>query len=305
MSPESPKVKDAFFEELQEDDGPESVPALNGEPIEEGQKVAEAESVDGTVLSDDELWDANAGPDDVSLFDDLSQKIEEIDALSENQKQETPQEGGLPESPLEDESDKAPAPPLLEESLESEGASGPVVVRERPFLAWGMTALSTILAAGGVYLLWVMGLFAQSPATYPLSPAVATSPVSPVSPVAQPADQTSRTIPSPAAGKGVLPQMETLGLAPFLIPANQRGELVFLSLTVELSLPDDATKQELSRKEAWVRDAIYRELKGIDLSSHESGDLLVPYRKSLLDRLNREFAPLRVEDVKLNGVVLK
>jgi len=304
VNPESPKetFKDAFFEELREDDGPESVPAPDGEPIEEGQKVAEAESVDGTVLSDDELWDTDAGADDVSLFDDLSQKIEEIDALSESQEQGTPQEGGIPESPLEDETGKAPPPPFLEESPESEGASGPVVVRERPFLAWGMTALSAILAAAGIYLLWVMGLFAQSPATSPSSPAVTTSPVSPA---AQPHDQTSRAIPSPAPDKGVLPQMETLGLAPFLIPANQRGELVFLSLTVELSLPDDATKQELSRKEAWVRDAIYRELKGIDLSSPESGDFLVPYRKSLLDRLNREFAPLRVEDVKLNGVVLK
>lgn len=304
MNPESMKetLKDAFFEELQEDDGPESVPAPDGEPIEEGQKGSETESMDGTVLSDDELWDSDAGLDDVSLFDDLSQKIEEIDALSMGHGQETPQKGGLPESPLENDIGKAPPPSLLEEPLESEGASGPVVVGERPFLAWGMTALSTILAAGGIYLLGVMGLFTPSRVSSPSSPPVATSPVSPV---AQPPAQTSRAIPPPAPEKGVLPQMETLGLAPFLIPANQRGELVFLNLTVELSLPDDATKQELSRKEAWVRDVIYRELKGIDLSSPESSDFLVPYRKSLLDRLNREFAPMRVEDVKLNGVVLK
>ncbi|NDY43102.1 flagellar basal body-associated FliL family protein, partial [Dissulfurirhabdus thermomarina] len=96
-----------------------------------------------------------------------------------------------------------------------------------------------------------------------------------------------------------------LTLDPFLIPAHRSGEMVFFKLQAELVVPDISTRQALRRKEAWVRDAIYQELKDIDVSEGLQGNLLYRYRRPILDRLNREFAPLEVEDVRLMGFLMK
>ncbi len=100
-------------------------------------------------------------------------------------------------------------------------------------------------------------------------------------------------------------QVETLALAPFLIPAERSGELVFFKLEAELIVDSQTTKHELMRKEAWVRDIIYSELKGIDISNGVAGNVLLRYRKPIVDRINRELAPLRVDDIRMVGVLLK
>jgi flagellar basal body-associated protein FliL len=98
---------------------------------------------------------------------------------------------------------------------------------------------------------------------------------------------------------------ETFNLAPFIIPVMRQGELVFFKLTVELIVPDMNTKQQLKKREAWVRDAIYTELKGIEVGPGTKGEFLLNYRRPLKQRIEKELAPLEIRDVRLMGYVLK
>jgi flagellar basal body-associated protein FliL len=94
---------------------------------------------------------------------------------------------------------------------------------------------------------------------------------------------------------------ETMDLDPFLIPAQRDEETIFFKLQVKLIVPDIKTKRAIEKKEAWIRDTIYRELKGIKIKSDINENFLMKYRQPIIRCLNHEFAPLRVEDVHLKG----
>ena len=59
------------------------------------------------------------------------------------------------------------------------------------------------------------------------------------------------------------------------------------------------------QKEVWIRDIIYRELKGLDISKGPQENILAQYQKPIVDRINTEFAPLKIEDVRLVGSLLR
>lgn len=98
---------------------------------------------------------------------------------------------------------------------------------------------------------------------------------------------------------------ETMNLAPFLIPVQRNKEMIFFKLQAELIVSDAKTKRAIRKKEAWARDAIYRELKGIDISSGIQENFLMQYRQPIVRCLNHELAPFRVEDIRLKGYLMK
>jgi hypothetical protein len=72
-----------------------------------------------------------------------------------------------------------------------------------------------------------------------------------------------------------------------------------------LILSDAETKHAIRKKEPWVRDIIYEELKGIDISSGIQKNFLMQYRQPIVRCLNHELAPLKVEDIRLKGYLMK
>lgn len=290
--------------------------ALGEGPVGPAEDPGEAARSDefSVAFSDDELWDQEVETGDViPLFDELSQRIEEVEGSADGEKDPpelfTPVSDPPIESPREMDDIDPPAGAFLDAGGEQvqPGRYPDVFIGENAGLAWGVAGGAFLAMAVGLYVLYSLATHVQPPEPVPVMASVETRAVEP----AHGQDSVSGVSPSEAEvpgqeGEGAgLKTFETMGLAPFLIPAQQGGELVFVHLTVELLVPDKETRQGLSRKEAQVRDAIFRELKGIVISPSGGGDFLQPCRKPLLERLNRELEPLRIEDVKLAGSIMK
>ena len=150
---------------------------------------------------------------------------------------------------------------------------------EASWIIWTITGVSGILLTVGLVLLWNLS-----------------------APFFEPHSAVTEDIPDTLANHG---DFKTLNLAPFLIPAQRDKEMIFFKLQVELIVSDAKTKHAIREKEAWVRDTIYRELKGIDISSGIQKNFLMQYRQPIVRCLNHELAPLRVEDIRLKGYLMK
>ncbi len=282
----------------------------------------------GISLSDDELWD-DSGEDDIPLFDDEPDVSEphgpgahvataEQDA-SEGQADGTSVDAaatagqGLSvdqDDSKGDESMQAKEDEADLEDLIVIGGIGPA------WLPYFISGVASIVLLGGIFVLW--GMLSSPVVTVAATDtqAVSTNPPSVRQSHAQAGrlkkEPISRAQPkSEVADLGDVPpiegrqEVETFDLAPFIIPVMRQGELVFFKLTVELVVPDMRTKQELKKREAWVRDAIYTELKGIDVGPGTKGEFLLNYRRPLKKRIEKELAPLEIRDVRLMGYVLK
>ncbi len=309
---------------------PEPAPADSGESSKNGYPETGPEAAGastgfdddiGISLDDDELWDDSE--DDIPLLDEeLPGHEDSSRAVGDDASEEPAGKAGAEtaaeaESPAESPSDfseeprkeaeQAPAPD--QEALIVIGGKGPW------WLPWLLTALSSCVLFAGIFVLW--GMLTGAPDTaatrQPAMPGSSAKPPGPSSgsgsyqidrvPLAVPSEVTSakRDV-RPSAAK---PSLESMTLAPFIIPVQKQGELVFFKLTVELIVPDIVTKQELKKREAWVRDAIYTELKGIDVGPGLKGEFLLRYRRPLMKRIEKELAPLEIKDVRLMGYVLK
>jgi flagellar basal body-associated protein FliL len=150
---------------------------------------------------------------------------------------------------------------------------------EASWIIWTITVVSGILLTVGLVLLWNLS-----------------------APFFEPHAAVTEDIPDTLANHG---DLETMNLDPFLIPAQRDKEMIFFKLQVELIVSDAKTKHAIRKKEAWVRDTIYRELKGIDISSGIQENFLMQYRQPIVRCLNHELAPLRVEDIRLKGYLMK
>ncbi|PXF54568.1 MAG: hypothetical protein C4B57_06785 [Deltaproteobacteria bacterium] len=153
------------------------------------------------------------------------------------------------------------------------------VPAEASWITWAIIGVSGIFLAAGLLVLWNLSASFFGPRS-----------------------AITENIPDSLAGHR---DLETMNLAPFLIPAQRNKETIFFKLQVELVVSDAETKHAIRKKEAWVRDIIYRELKGIDVGSGIQENLLIKYRRPIVSCLNRELAPLRVEDIRLKGYLMK
>ncbi len=303
---------------------------------EAGDKPQSAEDTDafgddlGISLSDDELWD-DSDDDDIPLFDDEPEepvpygpgaaKPEEKEASTEAPAAETEAQ------PSQGETEAAVAPqgetvvseegaePSADTGEENEDADVVVVSFPVPaWVPWFVSGLASAVLVAGIFVLW--GMLSSAP-----SDAVTVSKIDASSrevsqrmaapPKGDDAQGLNRSQASAVTAVQDVPHdakqatVETFNLAPFIIPVMRQGELVFFKLTVELVVPDMKTKQELKKREAWVRDAIYTELKGIEVGPGTKGEFLLNYRRPLKKRIEKELAPLEIKDVRLMGYVLK
>ncbi len=241
-----------------------------------------------TAISEDELWDESGDLEDIPLFQEVGKERGQ-EAGATGAEEET-----APEAAAKDEERSQPAGGEEEDAFKRKTQVDTVTILIPDHLfpyAAGLAAFLTILAA---VVIW------------------RTASTKPSTPHPQSQNQLNYT-PSPSNAKGLYDPSsgrpgkgsETLALAPFLIPAERSGELVFFKLHVELIIDNQTIKHELMRKEAWVRDIIYSELKGIDISEGVAGNVLLRYRKPIITRINKELSPLRVEDIRMVGVLLK
>ena len=100
-------------------------------------------------------------------------------------------------------------------------------------------------------------------------------------------------------------KLENYPLEPFLILAQQSSGPVFLRLNIELLIKDMNMKDKIFKKEAWIRDSIYNSLKGMDLPDNFDNLYLQKNKNLLISGINKEIAPLKVEDIRLKGNLLK
>ncbi|HID97413.1 MAG TPA: hypothetical protein EYP57_04380 [Thermodesulfobacteriaceae bacterium] len=278
----------------------------------------------GIEISDDELWDDEGDLEEIPLFG------EELDSSPETDPPEQPDpdldngpasgtamEDGKDheksEEPVDDISSPAFAKPVQAESEEISADDADDSIEENSLTLWVVCGIATILLFVGTAVLWRM---AVSPVEMHGRPAPVTDKnkrvVSGPSPDTGAAIHTGASVQTGSDGletnPGPLGQVpvETIDLAPFLIPAQRFGELVFFKLQVELTVPDLSQKLQVVKKEAWVRDIIYTELKGIDISKGIQGNFLLKYRRPIKNNLNRELAPynIRIKEVRLTGFLL-
>ncbi len=308
----------------------------------EDTAAAEASDTDafgddlGISLSDDELWDDSAD-DDIPLFDDEPEDPVPYGPGAQAPVKESVQEGkgGEGEQKPSDEKLDDTSSAIVEDSGETspvvaddaagtgkEPASDDVIVVSPSFPDWVpyfISGVATMLLFGGIFVLW--GMISSAPNAAEPAAVKTVDMVSqeagktPESPIGQNNRLVKEKIASNNAKYATPVQdiepltggqsLQTFNLAPFIIPVMRQGELVFFKLTVELVVPDMKTKQELKKREAWVRDAIYTELKGIEVGPGTKGEFLLNYRRPLKKRIEKELAPLEIRDVRLMGYVLK
>jgi flagellar basal body-associated protein FliL len=149
---------------------------------------------------------------------------------------------------------------------------------EASWIVWTITGVSGILLIMGLVLLWNLS-----------------------APFLETHNAVTEDIPDTLANHV---DFETMDLDPFLMPAQRDKEMIFFKLQVQLIVSDAEAKHAIQKKEAWVRDIIYRELKGIDISSGIQKNFLTQYRQPIVRCLNNELAPLRVEDIRLKGYLM-
>jgi hypothetical protein len=296
------------FESLLFDDGTEM--GISADDPKGNDVASRVDEDFGITLSDDELWDSESGDDGIPLFDELALEIDKAET-----KHKAPQVSGgervVPEAagaqvPVTGNGLNTPTDAVSAVKPEDEIAQvkdSPVAIS---WIPWGITGMSSLMLVVGLLVLWNF-----KPTAMQTDPGGSgTSSMVPqqdgwTSPLGQSGSAGSGPAPGTLGGPANLPDMDRISLAPFLIPAQRGGEMVFLKLQVELAVADSRTKHGLLKKEAWVRDAIYRELKGIDISSGDAGNFLLQYRRPIIERLDRELAPLSIEDIRLAGFLMK
>ncbi len=260
---------------------------------------------------EDELWD-EGDAEEIPLFEEellseISSEEEKEQAIDEAEENEDAKSSGEESYSLveEDASQVDVGDDGQDSHVEQHGLADDVEIGaddSEPSLVsklipWIVTAISTLLLVAGIFTFLHFWYKAQKE-----PPQVALS-----------SEQTTvqkqvtniRRQPVKASKRETVSQYEAIDLAPFIIPGKSGGELVFFKLQVELVVPDATTKQELLRRQAWLRDIIYQELKGLDISRGVQGDILDRYRAPLLVRLNREFSPMKIEDIRLMGYLLR
>lgn len=285
----------------------------------------------GTDISDDELWEDD-DIEEIPLFEEefLEQELETEKSVDKSGEAETvneeDSEAGIDKNPKaeihEEEQVEAahrdtvekPAAAELQRPPETAAAAGTLGQREdeqkeqqqkgstarrseglKNLLPWIATGIAAALSAAAILTIWLIASRADIPNK------TVSEPPSGQTDVQQPSSQAALTL----SQRPVRDTAQAIDLAPFLIPAHKSGELVFFKLQVELIVPNATTKQKLLKREAWIRDIIYQGLKGINISKGIRGDILTRYRRPLLERLNREMTPLRIEDIRLMGVLLR
>jgi flagellar basal body-associated protein FliL len=263
------------------------------------------EALEGTT-DDDET-------DSVSLFEDtlIEEELKLAEQAEAEAEAETKTESEA-ESHEEDLSGQEDTESELDENAQEEDDAHDIkslsFANVPSWLPWTITAFSLLLTITGGVVLWSLS---TSPLPDEYIEAKATGFATPVEPTRQNISQP----PSPENNMEMAEQEEeeirkefnlsTLTLTPFLIPVQKEGELVFLKLRVELILPDQKTLFAIRKRKAWIRDAVYSVLKGIELKPGMKGDVLLRYRRPVLEKLNKEFAPLEIQDIRLMGVMLK
>ena len=253
------------------------------------EKISEDEV--GIDVSDDELWEDDA--EEVSLFEEdvlnelSAEEEKKQEKKSEAEKISLLDEEGKKDSDNKQEDVEENTKETIEEPIEKKGFF--------VFLPWVVTGISTVLSIFAIFTLWTL---LQTPVPNAKS---ATSG----------AAQQNKAVPLKTSSKNgsgvpkVVSDLQAIDLAPFIIPGKSGGELVFFKLRVELLVPNARTKQEILKRQAWVRDIIYQELKGIDISSGIKGDVLQRFRMPILNKLNKELSPIKVSDVRLMGYLLR
>lgn len=273
----------------------------------------EAAAAEG-VKAEDELWDEGSAFEEVPLFEEFASKIAEAESKPKNIVEELSSE--LEAAVSGQEQTVGP-----EKNAEFTGDERQSVASSSSILPWIVSGVACLLMLGGGWVLWHMYSSLSAPIGHggvqqhvSAAPSSAHQVPSPPVSVQKPAQTSAAAAPAApktsqehtaAADVQRLAPLEYISLAPFLIPAQQGGEPVFFKLQVELICRDKQMKDELTRKETWVRDAIYREMKGIDLSAGVQENNINRFRRPILDRINRELAPLYVDDIRLMGTLLK
>ncbi len=265
--------------------------------------VADEDEI-GISLSDDELWDEGDDLDEIPLFEEEEEKdgaeagpVDEAMAFSLQDEQEghgeSENESSDHSSPEDTESPGAGGHVLDDKEDEAEGHGAEVMSQAvlSRWMPWIVTGISAFLFIIGIVVLCMIWPSSEDGDR-------ATEPVRAIAPKTGTNQVKTAREPKPAAG------VESINLEPFLLPARQEGELVFIKLYVELIVPDMQTKKSLMLKQAWVRDTIYQELKDITVPAGK-GDMLSMYRRSLIRKLNEEFKPLRIKDLRLSGYLLR
>lgn len=265
------------------------------------------------VKAEDELWDEGSAFEEVPLFEEFASKI----AAAESKPKDIVEELSSELEAAVADQEQAVGIEKTEESggdeLQSDASSSSI-------LPWVISGIACLFMLSGAWVFWRMYANLSVPAgpvgvqqhvqvaapsahKATLPPVAAQKPAQ-TNPVEAPVAPKISQGHNPANEQRLVP-LEYISLAPFLIPAQQGGEPVFFKLQVELICRDKQMKEELTRKETWVRDAIYREMKGIDLSAGVQENDINRFRRPILDRINRELAPLYVDDVRLMGTLLK
>ena len=285
---------------------------------EKGQQPVTEDEV-GINLDDDELWD-DGEVEEIPLFEEellseISQEEEKEKQANNESKPSEPLVEGVSEG-SEGLSDESSEELLADEGQGSEEAEKKqediednqvdevedlspkeapgLASRLLPWIVTGFSSILIILAVLTIYLMW------SGPANQQAKVLESSQPVSTQKIVKRAEKKVNIQSPT-RARQG----FEAIDLAPFIIPGKSGGELVFFKLQVELIVQDALTKQELMRRQAWLRDIIYQELKGLDISRGIQGDILDRYRAPLLKRLNMEFSPLKIKDIRLMGYLLR
>ncbi len=307
-------------EMAQEDQDPgatEEAPPEEEEAQADGEGLKDMGSEElGLSITDDELWDEGGGLDEIPLFDEI--KGEEREEGGEDSSSESSEEGH--------EAEATPGPhegaeegkdvPLTEEDgekvdEEADHTPDSEVEKERDLTFYVPIVISTfnvLLFFFGIVVL--VNILHEEP---DLSHATLerSNPPSSSTQVKKERSQKAQLTEGAMVSSGDLKEIKgkrgfyTMTLDPFIIPAQLNGELVFFKLKAELVFEDVASKRVFSQKESTLRDIIYSELKGIDISSGLSNKSLFSYRRPIIERLNKSFSPYKVTDIRLVGFVLK
>ena len=284
----------------------------------EGEKGSDREGGDdaapedlGLSITDDELWDEGGGLDEIPLFDELEkeepgqEREEEDDPTTDDRGSITPEGTETEDTDARSSEDAALVEDDPSESGVPEEEQSGEATHETPlftYLPFVFSGLNIVLFVAG--LVFLVNLLSTPQVSSFKTSKHRDAGFKPVVSHEEKAVTAAQEV-AGRDGQGPKINFYTMTLDPFIIPAQLNGELVFFKLKAELVFDDVASKRVFSEREATLRDIIYSELKGIDISSGLSNKNLFSYRRPIMERLNESFSPHRVKDVRLIGFILK
>lgn len=266
----------------------------------------------------DELWDPASELDDVSLFDEFASEIAEIEKTEKEKAEKKPffkDDEGL-SSLIEEEKEKT-SEPLSQQKEESDLQPE---TKEKLLIPIIVSMIAFLFLLAGIFTIWEIIITPFSAKKLPTKVIKQLSEVTPhqneLSQELNTAKKEKKTAGNATADNiplsiekndiaNKLPNYEMMTLSSFMIPATQNGQLVFFNIQISIMLSDINMKKEFIKRETRLRDTIYRELKGADLSEGINENTLIMFRKPLMDKINKEYDPLKIEDIKLTGYILK